>query len=259
MTVDEIGRRLDVARQVAAEAGALTRGYFDAPERLMTRLKGPQDYLTEADGASERLIVGRLLDAFPDDGILGEEEGGTPKEQTWIIDPIDGTANFARGVPHWAISIGFAVGRTLELGVVFNPATGIMYVGRRGHGATRNGQPIRVSGATAIDQAIVETGWSRRRPTSDYTKLIGRMLDMGAAFRRQGSAAMGLAMVADGRSDGYTELHINSWDVAAGIVLVREAGGWATDFLAGDGLTQGGPIVACTPALREAIERAAGP
>jgi myo-inositol-1(or 4)-monophosphatase len=144
------------------------------------------------------------------------------------------------------------------LAAVAAPMYDELYLARRGRGAFRNGRPIRVASGVEIGQAVIELGWSSRRPAKAYTALLERVLATGATFRRAGSGALGLAYVADGRNHGYCELHINSWDVAAALLLVREAGGWTNDFFAGDAIAQGNAVLACAPQLKEALVAATG-
>ena len=229
------------------------RRHFRAGIRFT--FKGPQDFLTAADRAVERLVIRRLAKLFPEDSFIGEEGGGRGGARTWVIDPIDGTANFARGVPHFCISLAFLEGEELQVGVIYDPILDELFVARAGKGATLNGRRLRVSGESSLKRAIVELGWSTRRPATLYARNLLRILGAGASFRRSGSGALGMAYVAAGRSDGYFEPHINAWDVLAGILLVREAGGWSSDFLADDGLRRGNSILACTPALRAPLQR----
>lgn len=258
MTAD-LERRFDAACAVAREASALALEAFrNRAVSPPLAFKGPQDYVTETDKAVEALIRDRLLAAFPGDGFIGEENGGEEAESVWVVDPIDGTANFARGIPHFCVSIGFLREGRPELGVICQPVTGELYAARRGAGATRDGRPIRVSGRGEIAQAMVEAGWSNRRPPSDYVALVSRLLEAGCQVRRGGSGALGLAYVADGRIEAYCELHINAWDVLAGLVLIAEAGGWTNDFLAGGGLRRGNPVLGCTPELAPVLRPLVG-
>jgi myo-inositol-1(or 4)-monophosphatase len=258
LTPQQLDLRLRVAEAAIREAGQLARRHFADPQSLGTRLKGPQDWLTEADGASERLIRERLLAAFPEDTLVGEEGGGAVSERTWVVDPIDGTANFSRGRPHWGISIGVVEAGAPTIGVVYGPMQDELYAARRGGGAFRNGAPIRASATTELGRAAVECGYATRLPRADWVALVDRVLATGAQIRRAGSAVLGLAYVADGRSDAYCELHSYPWDALGGIVLVREAGGWVSDFLAGDGLTRGNAILACAPGVQGALAAATG-
>jgi myo-inositol-1(or 4)-monophosphatase len=243
---------------IAQEAGDLARRHFLDRDAMAITFKGPQDWLTQADRQVEDLVTGRIRAAFPGDSCVGEEGGGTEAGSVWVIDPIDGTSNFARGVPHFCISIGYMRDRRIETGVIHNPITGEMFTGRRGHGAFCNGRAMRVSRTDDFSRATIELGWSTRRPVAAYTELMTRVVGAGASFRRAGSGALGMAYVADGRNDGYAELHINVWDVLAGIVMVTEAGGWTNDFLAGDGFARGNAILAGAPGIRALLTETTG-
>src|SRR5262245_9439599 len=263
MREGELDAREKALAEIMREAGELARKLYLNPENLGVKLKGKQDYITVADGEVERLIVGRLGERFPDDAMLGEEGGaqGGGKalgDAIWIIDPIDGTANFAHRIPHFSISIGFLSGGRPQLGAIGAPMYGEIFRARRGRGAYCNDRRMKVAGTSDINRAIVELGWSVRRPAHAYALLLERVLATGATFMRAGSGALGLAYVADGRTHGYCELHINAWDVAAGLLLVEEAGGWTNDFWAGEALAKGNPVLACTPGLREALVAVTG-
>ena len=249
--------RLELAREVVRDAGALALASFrDA--RLVVEEKGVQDYVTAVDRAVEELIVERLRAAFPGDEFLGEEGGrraGSPGESAlWVIDPIDGTANYTRGLPLWCVSVALVDAGEIVLGLIFNPVSDEFYCAVAGHGAHCNGKPIKVSGVRSPQQARIGMGFSYRLSPTLHVGGISRLLDAHCEYSRLGSGALGMAFVADGRFDGYWEPHINSWDVLAGICLVREAGGWVNDFLADDGLFGGNPILACTPGLRTFLQ-----
>jgi myo-inositol-1(or 4)-monophosphatase len=253
----ELDARESALAEITREAAELARGLFSNPQGV--KLKGKQDYVTAADGELERLIVGRVAERFPSDAVLGEEGGpqGTG-DALWIIDPIDGTANFAHRMPHFSISIGFLSGGEPQLGAVAAPMYREVYRARRGRGAFCNERRMKVAATADMNRAIIELGWSVRRPARDYAALLERVLATGATFQRAGSGALGLAYVADGRTHGYCELHINAWDVAAGLLLVQEAGGWTNDFFAGEALAEGNPVLACVPALKEALVAVTG-
>jgi len=255
--MSDIEQRFELAVAVAREAGAVARQIYEQPARTRTS-KGPQDYILESDAQVERVIRERVLAAFPDDSFFGEEGGGEFGRDVWVVDPIDGTSNFARGVPHFCTSIAFVRDQQIEIGVIYEPILDELYVARRGAGATRNAQPIKVSGIASMREAIVEAGWSMRRPTEAYVDLVDQLYRAGAQVRRAGSGTLGLAYVADGRSDAYCELHINSWDALAGLLLIKEAGGWTNDFLANDGLRRGNVVLGCTPALKDIMAGAVG-
>lgn len=258
MTPQEISRRFEAAQEVAVEAASLARRYFLRQIPIEIEKKSRQDWTTTADREVEKLIVDGIRSSFPEDGFLGEEGGGSDHDLLWVIDPIDGTNNFIRGLAEWCISIAFVLKGTLELGIVHDPNSDEFYAARRGNGATRNGRPIQVSGRQDIREAMVAIGFSYRTDVEPHAALVRRLLDAQCEYRRSGSGALAMAHVADGRLDGYAELHINSWDVLGGIALVREAGGWTSDFLSGDWLTGGNPILAATPGIRESLADVTG-
>jgi myo-inositol-1(or 4)-monophosphatase len=222
-------------------------------------LKGVQDWLTEADGAVERFLAARLAEAFPEDGFQGEE-GGTQRSGSlrWVVDPIDGTANYMRGGNRFCVSLGLIEDRTPLLGVIVAPALNETFAARQGCGATLNGATIRAADTADLAWATVEVGWSSRRPNADFVQICQKVLDLGAVLRMGGSGALGLADVATGRQDAYCELHINVWDVAAALAILAEAGAVANPFLQGDGLTIGNPILAAAPGIVGPLAMATG-
>jgi myo-inositol-1(or 4)-monophosphatase len=254
----EIVRRHLAAIGIAQELGALAMDYFTNRDKLAVSMKGAQDFLTAADGAVEERFRDRIAQAFPDDGVMGEEAGGVNAENLWIIDPIDGTANFARDVPNWCVSIGFLRNGVPEIGVINAPSMNELYEGVRDGGARRNGKPIKVADTTEAARASIEIGWSGRRGLDAYVDLIAKVGRLGASVKRSASGALGVAYASDGRTDGYLELHINSWDVAGGLVIAREAGAVVNDFFAGEGLTKGNPILVAAPAFADALAEAMG-
>ena len=175
----------------------------------------------------------------------------------WVVDPIDGTANFARGVPHFCVSIACVAAGKVEVGVIYNPMLDELFAARRGGGARLNGAPISASRAASLANASVEVGWNSRAGFAQYVDLLRRVASTGASPSRTGSGALAIAYVAAGRSDGFVEHHINAWDCLAGILLVSEAGGYVSDFLKGDGLTKGNALVACAPGVKDALIAAA--
>jgi len=252
----DLDHRLQAAETIVREAGRVATDYFARRELLSIDRKGVQDLVSDADRSCEDLIVAGLSRLFPEDGFLGEERGSrNPKAAAiWVIDPIDGTHNFLTGIPVWCVSLGLVAGGELVLGIIYHPIAGELYSARSGGGAFLNGQPIKVSGATDLTRARICLGFSYRRPVAEHARAVGSLLSAGCEYLRLGSGALGLAYTAAGRFDGYWERHINSWDAAAGLVLVREAGGWTNDFLAGQGLTQGSEILAATPELVEQLK-----
>ena len=262
MTIDSraLDIRFHVACALAREAGEIARRRFVDRSSFTVGFKGPQDYLTEVDGEVERLIGTRLHALFPEDGFIGEEGAGRVGHEgapIWVVDPIDGTSNFARGAPHFCISIAAVLGKNVEIGVIYDPMVGELFAARRGAGAAVNAAKIRVSDTTDMKAALVEVGWNMRSGPERYLDLVGRVIGAGAAAGRGGSGALGLAYVAAGRRDGYVEHHINAWDCLAGIALIKEAGGYVSDFLSGEGLRKGDALLACAPGIKDALWTAA--
>ncbi len=252
-------RRLDVAIPLAQEAGRRALAMQPPPGAPEATLKGTQDWLTAADGATEKFLAESLAAAFPEDGFMGEETGsGREGGLRWIVDPIDGTSNFARGSRRWCVSVGLLDGRQSVAGVIHAPALGDTFAARQGNGATLNTAPMRAATTTDLARGQVECGWSHRRPNAGYYRMVQAIMERGAMLRAGGSGALGLADVAAGRIDGYAELHINLWDVAAALCILTESGARVSDFTAGDGMLEGNHILAAAPGIAEALSEAAG-
>jgi myo-inositol-1(or 4)-monophosphatase len=259
LTTDDLRTRLATATRLVEEAGRMALAMRPAAGAPVATLKGAQDWLTEADGAVERFLDTSLAEAFPADGFLGEEGGRRAGTLTWVVDPIDGTANYARGSARFCVSLGLMAGGEALLGVVAAPALGEVFAAGRGLGATCNGAPIRAASTTELARGTVELGWSRRRPDAGFQAMLATVMATGTALRLGGSGALGLMDVACGRTDAYAELHINLWDVAAGLAILAEAGARVSPFTAGSGLTAGNPILAAAPGIATALARAIGP
>lgn len=252
-----LNKRLEFAESVCIDAAVIARRHFRSAE-LSSEIKGPHDPVTTADLEIDHFILSRIREQFPRDGVLSEELGGAVHDDLWIIDPIDGTANFARGLAHFAISVGFMRGGKVELGVVHNPVTGEHFVAFRGHGAKCNGQKLKVRSPQSASEALIDAGYTSKRPLAEYLAVVDRLLTQGFGFCQLGSAALGLAYTAAGRVDGFCELHLAPWDVAAGLLLVEEAGGYVSDFFAGSGLTEGNGMLACAPGLAPRLREITG-
>jgi len=247
-----------IGRQAALAAGAVMRQNYQKPHEIT--MKGAIDPVTETDYQCQEIIMGIIRQAFPDHGFLAEErvgEGdvGQPPSAApqpgpaslawetdpgptcrWIIDPLDGTVNFAHGFPLFCASIALEADDVLEYGVVYDPLRDELFEGRRGGGATLNGRPIRVSGTTRLERALIGTGfpYDIRERVPETLARLGRMLANTQGVRRAGSAALDLGYVACGRLDGFYEENLKPWDTAAGILIVTEAGGKITTFDGGD-------------------------
>jgi myo-inositol-1(or 4)-monophosphatase len=245
-----------VAIDAARTAGHLLRN--ELPGSRHIAYKGsPTNLVTEMDARAEELIVGRLTTAFPDDAVLGEERGATTGRsgRRWIVDPLDGTTNYAHGLPIFAVSIGLETDKRVELGVVFDPNLDELFVAERGRGATVNDRPLGVSSTATLDESLLATGFPYNiRETADNNLAEYAAFSVRArAVRRMGSAVLYLAWLATGRLDGYWELRLGSWDVAAGSLLVEEAGGRVTN-LTGGALDLDSPaLVASNGRIHDAI------
>jgi len=252
----DLSLRCRFAQAVVREAGQNAAEKFRRRSELKFESKGKQDFVSEADKACEEFVVGSLLKAFPEDSFLGEEGGmqNAGGKAIWVIDPIDGTSNFIAGFPNWCVSLGLVIEGRAVAGVIYNPITEELYSAEIGCGAMLNGRVIKVSNTKNIDAARIGLGFSYRRPVDEHVVAVKACLDAGCEYVRFGSGALGMAHAADGRLDGYYEAHINAWDVAAGIVIHREAGGWTNDFLGKpDALETGNVILATTADLRPAL------
>lgn len=255
----QLDTRLEAATRLATEAGQLAMRLRPAPGAASAQLKGVQDWLTEADGAVEAYLAAELAALFPEDGFQGEESGtGRPGVCTWVVDPIDGTSNYARGGSRWCVSLGLIQDTTPLIGVLVAPALGETYAAAKGHGATLNGAPIHAAATIEAARAMIEVGWSPRLPNTIYQAIVARVMAQGAMVRSGGSGAMGLADVAAGRLDGYIEAHINLWDVAAALCILSEAGAVVSRFLEGPGPRAGDAILAAAPGLAALVWDAAG-
>jgi myo-inositol-1(or 4)-monophosphatase len=229
-----LSRELEVAISAAKEAGEVLRGAFGGEQAI--RHKGEVDIVTEADERAEAVIRDVLLRGFPSYGMLAEEGGELRGEldARWIVDPLDGTTNYAHGLPIFCVSIALERAGEVVAGVVYDPVRQETYVAERGSGATLNGETIRVSGTDALIDALIVTGFPYDRDeVPDAVELFGRFAIVTQSIRRLGSAALDLCYVASGRLDGYYERGVHPWDVAAGALMVEEAGGRVTDYLGG--------------------------
>ena len=243
--MNQIDERLAFATDMAKEAGALARTMRRQRSADFVRTKGLQDFVTDADRAVERFIRDRVAARYPSEAVMGEEDGYTPGAGAcWVVDPIDGTANYMRGMADWGISIGVAQGDAITHGVIHIPDLDMMAVAAAGQGAYVNGDPVHVSDRARPEESMIALGRSRRADPGAYLGVIGSLTDAGIEYRRQGAAVIGLLGVAAGWTEGYYEAHLNAWDAFAGIVLVREAGGLVECAPADRFLTEGSMVMA---------------
>ncbi|MGP8288799.1 inositol monophosphatase family protein [Vreelandella zhanjiangensis] len=256
----ELEVRAEFLKDLIHRTGLKARHLFETRKPGLYTLKGHQDFLTEADTFIEQEIRVAIQQRFPSDAFVGEESSGEEiggqmnSNAIWVVDPIDGTANYARGIPHFCICIAFVDRGKTQLGAIFNPCTEELYFTQRGKGAYKNAQPIQVAATDSFTTATIEMGWSTRTALQTYLNAQAALLSHGANIRRGASGALALAWVAEGRIDGYLEHHMNPWDSLAGLLLVSEAGGVTRPYLSLPGtLKHGGAILAATPLIADAL------
>lgn len=222
---------VETAAAIAGEAGTLLRYYFE--RRVTFEMKGEHDLVTEADRASEKLVVERLRQHFPGHSIVAEEGGGQDltSEYRWYVDPLDGTTNFAHSYPVWNVTLGLERNGEMIAGVVFDPNRNELFAAELGSGAFLNGQRIHVSKASRVKDSLFSTGFpNHNRDVNPNIHFFHELAQTAHGVRRGGSAAIDLAYVACGRLDGFWEIGLSPWDMAAGIILVKEAGGAVSDM-----------------------------
>lgn len=262
MATDDLDRRLDLATRAARAGARLAMPRYRDRDTLQIIAKGAQDRVTEVDRMVEEAIRHEIAAAFPGEPVLGEELGSDAADPatggTWVVDPIDGTDCFVFGLPMWSISIAWVGDGEVRAGVIYDPVHDEMFGATLGGGASLNGAPMRATAASTLAEGLVGIGHSSRVAPGTTLEAMERLLNGGGMFHRCGSGALSLAWVAAGRLLGYYEPHINSWDCLSGLLLVREAGGWHNDFLAGEGLMLGNPVLASGPNLVDAMRTVAG-
>ena len=253
---------LNTAVKAARSAGSLMLRYADRIDALSVESKQRNDFVSEVDRQAEQVIIRILRKAYPDHAILAEESGASGGgEFEWIIDPLDGTTNYLHGIPHYAVSIAVRRRGIIEHGVVYDPAKDELFTASRGAGAMLNNRRIRVSRRASLEGALLGTGipFRENQNIDGYLRSLRAFIGPIAGIRRQGSAALDLAYVAAGRFDGYWEAGLNVWDIAAGVLLVREAGGLVSDFEAADGYLDSGNVIAASPKLLKPMLDTIGP
>jgi myo-inositol-1(or 4)-monophosphatase len=248
---------MNVMVNAVLKAGRGLARDFGEVENLQVSLKGPADFVSAADRRADATLIAELRKARPDYGFLTEESGelaGPDKANRWIIDPLDGTTNFLHGLPLFAISLGLEREGQLAAGVIYNPAMNELYVAERGRGAFLNDRRLRVSARKDLGDTVIATGnTAKQRTDKSYAAELARVLAATAGVRRTGSSAIDLAWVAAGRFDGYWHHGLAPWDTAAGILLVREAGGFASDADGGESMFETGSVIAANEAIHRKL------
>ena len=248
---------LITAKDAALMGGRLLLAEFGRLSESQINLKGKGDYVTELDHRSEETILRRIREEFPDHILHAEESGleARNSEYRWLIDPLDGTANYVQGIPMYAVSVALLKGKDILVGVVYHPDRDELFLATRGGGAFLNDHPILVSRKQAMRNATLASGfpWRSKQYMDSYLNCFKHLLSEAAGIRRMGSAAIDLAYTACGRFDGFWEMKLGPWDMAAGILLVEEAGGIVTDFHGGKAYFSSGNVVAGSPAIHAGI------
>ena len=249
-----------IALRAARKAGEIIARATEQVDLLEIEEKGVNDFVTEIDKAAEKELIYHISKAHPDHAFLGEEgglQGNQDSDYQWVIDPLDGTTNFIRGIPHFAISIACLYKGELEHAVIYDPMRREEFIASRGRGAQLNGHRIRVSKRKSLDGALIGTGIPYKSRSEQhipaYTKSLEAVTKQTAGIRRAGAASLDLAYVAAGRLDAFWEIGLNRWDIAAGALLIREAGGLIGDFKGGNTYLDSGNIVAGNPKCFKAV------
>jgi myo-inositol-1(or 4)-monophosphatase len=244
-------KELELAKRIAVRAGDLLLRRQGKPGLVRIKNQSPSNIVTEMDHASEEMIVGAIRREFPDHAVVAEERGSTGDSPfRWYVDPLDGTTNFAHGLPIWTVTIAFEAHGRIEAAVTYAPAYRDLFWARRGRGAYRNRSRLRVSRVTRLERALLATGFAYDvKYRMQNLKLFGAFLPLAQAIRRPGAASLDLAWTACGALDGYWEFRLGPWDMAAGLLLVAEAGGRITAFDGTPADIPRGQVVAANPRI----------
>ncbi len=254
---------LNIATRAARAAGDIILRNVDKLDRLKVEVKAQNDFVTQVDLKAEEVIIETLRQAYPDHGIIAEENGrfNEDSEYQWIIDPLDGTTNFLHGFPQFAVSIGLQHKGRLSIAVVYDPVKNELFTAARGEGAQLNGRRLRTTEQKGLKGALLGTGFPFKHPQhlDTYLATFKAVHPHAAGIRRAGSAALDLAYVAAGRLDGFWELGLNAWDMAAGVLLIREAGGIVTDFSGEGNYLETGNVIAAASKVYQPLFEAIKP
>ncbi len=254
---------LNIAVNAARQAGDIIIRHMEQVEHLKITPKNGHDYFSEVDIKAEQTIINTIRKAYPEHSILAEESGLQEglEDYVWIIDPLDGTSNYLHSFPFFAISIALKVKNRIEHGVIYDPIRHECFAASRGRGARLNDRRIRVSKQTQLSASLLGTGFSGRDTilNQKYLPTFEALMGKCAGMRRTGSAALDLAYVASGRLDGFWEFGLQPWDIAAGSLLIREAGGLISDMQGGDNFLKDGHVVAGTPKVFKALLQTISP
>src|SRR5258708_3553736 len=255
-------QNIEIAMDAARQGAAVLLKYWEQLGKADAEVKARNDWVSRADRESEAAILEHLQASCPGDRILGEESGmnaalSGASGRTWIVDPLDGTSNYLQRFPVWSISIALRQGKEMIAGVIYEPLRELFFTAQRGAGAFRNGTRMRVSDQAQVEGSFLATGFPFRAQqfVGTYTKIFRDVITVAKGVRRAGSAALDLAYTAAGVFDGFFEMHLSPWDVAAGSLIVTEAGGKVSDFSGGDRWLERGNIVGAPPGVHQDLIR----
>jgi myo-inositol-1(or 4)-monophosphatase len=244
---------INIAIEAARAGATIINRALKRPDMIKIAEKNPNDFVTEVDQKVEREIIEHIQKAYPAHSILGEESGLIEgNEYQWVIDPIDGTRNFIHGFPHYAISIAVMLNGKVEHGIIYDPNRQELFTASRGKGATLNDRRMRVSSCKRLEESLLGTGFAYRHTDKDNpapNQMLRGILPACGDLRRAGAATLDLAYVACGRLDGFWEMGLKIWDIAAGVLMIKEAGGIVTDMEGGETFLKTGNVVAANPAI----------
>lgn len=250
---------LNVAVMAARRAGAVLGRNFNKRDKLTIEKKGHNDFVSSADHAAERAIIDVIHKHYPDHAILAEESGVQGEsDHVWIIDPLDGTTNYLHGLPIFAVSIGLQIKGRMEHAVVYDPMREELFTATRGEGAQLDGRKIRVSGIRDLDRSLIGTGFPYRHADQDmgpYLSMLSKVITSTSGVRRPGAAALDLCYVACGRLDAFWETGLKAWDLAAGTLIIREAGGIISALDGGEKHLESGHVLTGTPKIYQGLAR----
>jgi myo-inositol-1(or 4)-monophosphatase len=254
---------LNTAVKAARKGGDIAARYLNRLGDLEVRTKARNEFVTQVDRAAEAAIIETIRERYPSHGFLAEESGEHPgDEYVWIVDPLDGTTNFVHGFPVFSVSIALRVRDQVEVGVVYDPSRQELFTAMRGAGAQVDGRRMRVSGRTELEGSLIGTGFPYRSNTDwlpKYLPMLQAVMETTAGVRRPGSAALDLCYVAAGRLDAFWEFGLSPWDMAAGSLMIREAGGIVTSLTPGKDPLETGNVIAGSPKVHEALLKLIAP
>jgi len=248
---DDLSSRREAGLKIVTAASITAKRYFRDIDKLVIEAKGKQDLVSDADKGVETQIRDALSEAFPDDGIIGEEHGRKESASgyTWVIDPIDGTASFVVGLPGWCVVLACVYENQVVLSIIIDPIADETYIAVKGQGATLNNRPLSVSQSQRIDEGSIAVGYSVRNPEQPTLDVLAHIVNAGGIYFRCGSGALMLCYVAAGRLIGYCEQHMNPWDCIAAMHIIEEAGGIVEPYDMKTMLSSGGRVLTACPGI----------